>query len=154
MRGFRHLGRKSSHRRSMLRTMTDQLVIHERIKTTVAKAKEVRKFADRMITQGKGGTLHNWNIATSWLQTTPAASKVFNILAPRFANRDGGYTRIIKCENRKGDHAEMAYIEFVDNNLIPLRSPKISNQSTTVGNSSSPSPSSFSPQQKSINDLD
>ncbi|PRP84086.1 putative 50S ribosomal protein L17 [Planoprotostelium fungivorum] len=121
---FRKLGRSPSHRRALFRTMTEQLIVHERIKTTVAKAKELQHFADRIISYGKKGDQHSWNIAMQHLRTPAAASKLFRELAPRYANRDGGYTRIVRC-GFMTNRAEAAYIEYVDNGKDPLRAEKI-----------------------------
>lgn len=114
LNGYRKLGRESSHRRAMLRNMATSLVLHERIETTVPKAKELRGIVDRMITLGKRGDLHARRQAAGYLFNDDAVSKVFGDLAERFKNRPGGYTRILKKGFRFGDGADMAFLELVD----------------------------------------
>lgn len=117
LNGYRKLGRESSHRRAMLRNMATSLVLHERIETTVPKAKELRGIVDRMITLGKRGDLHARRQAAGYLFNDEAVSKVFGDLAERFKNRPGGYTRILKKGFRFGDGADMALLELVDYTL-------------------------------------
>ena len=112
--GYRKLGRVSSHRRSMLRNMATSLLVHERIETTVPKAKELRGIVDKMITLGKRGDLHARRQAASYLFSDEAVRKVFSDLASRFKDRPGGYTRILKKGYRFGDGADMAFLELVD----------------------------------------
>ncbi len=112
--GYRKLGRVSSHRRSMLRNMATSLLVHERIETTVPKAKELRGIVDKMITLGKRGDLHARRQAASYLFSDEAVKKVFSDLASRFKDRPGGYTRILKKGYRFGDGADMAFLELVD----------------------------------------
>lgn len=112
--GYRKLGRVSSHRRAMLRNMATSLVLHERIETTVPKAKELRGLVDKMITLGKRGDLHARRQAAAYLFDDEAVKKVFANLAPRFKDRNGGYTRILRKGPRFGDGAEMAFLELVD----------------------------------------
>lgn len=114
LNGYRKLGRDSSHRRAMLRNMATSLVLHERIETTVPKAKELRGIVDRMITLGKKGDLHARRMAASYLFDDEAVSKVFGDLADRFRTRPGGYTRILKKGFRFGDGADIALLELVD----------------------------------------
>ena len=109
----RKLGRRADHRKAMLKNMTISLVKAERIETTVTRAKELRKFAERMITFGKKNTLASRRNAFAFLRDEEAVAKIFNELAPKYADRNGGYTRIIKTSVRKGDSAEMAIIELV-----------------------------------------
>jgi ribosomal protein L17 len=97
----------------MLKNMTISLIIAERIETTVTRAKELRKFAERMITFGKKNTLASRRNAFAFLRNDEAVAKIFNEIAPKYAERNGGYTRIIKTSVRKGDSAEMAIIELV-----------------------------------------
>ncbi|MGH9535126.1 MAG: 50S ribosomal protein L17, partial [Terriglobales bacterium] len=106
-------GRNTAHRRALLRNLVTSLVNEERLQTTVAKAKAVRPWADRMITLGKNGTLHARRQAAGYLQDPAAVQKLFDQLAPRFGDRHGGYTRIIKTGFRQGDNAPMAYIEYL-----------------------------------------
>jgi large subunit ribosomal protein L17 len=114
LHGYRKLGRVSSHRRAMLRNMTTSLLMHERIETTVPKAKELRTFVDKMITLGKRGDLHARRQAASYLFDADTVTKVFTDLATRFKTRPGGYTRIIRKGPRFGDGADMAFLELVD----------------------------------------
>ena len=112
---YRKLGRTNKHRRSMLANLTKDLIMNEKITTTETRAKEVRKFAEKMISYGKKGTLVARRNALAFLQNdNEAVKKVFNELAPRYANRNGGYTRILKLDERRGDDALMAIIEFVE----------------------------------------
>ena len=112
---YRKLGRDSKHRRSMLANLTKDLIMNERTTTTETRAKEVRKFVDRMITYAKKGTLVSRRKALAFLQNdTEAVKKVFDVLAPRYTNRNGGYTRILKLDERRGDDALMVIIELVE----------------------------------------
>ena len=112
---YRKLGRISKHRRSMLANLTKDLIMNERITTTETRAKEVRKFAEKMISYGKKGSLVARRNALAFLQNdNTAVQKVFNELAPRYANRNGGYTRILKLDERRGDDALMVILEFVE----------------------------------------
>ncbi len=110
----RKLGRTSAHRRAMFRNQLASLVEHERIITTVEKAKEMRPIFEKAITQGKRGTLHARRRVRRFLSNRHLVKKLFDDIAPRFADRDGGYTRITKLGPRKGDGAEMAVLELVD----------------------------------------
>jgi large subunit ribosomal protein L17 len=111
---FRKLGRDSAHRWAMMRTMVTQLIEHERIKTTVAKAKELRKVADRVVTYAKRGTLSARRRATAVVRTDAAVQKLFTELAARYQGRAGGFTRVLQTGQRKSDSAQMAFIEYVD----------------------------------------
>jgi large subunit ribosomal protein L17 len=108
------LGRKSEHRDLLLANQVCSLISQNRIKTTLAKAKAVRPFAERMITLGKRGDLHARRVALSFLRQKDAVQKLFAELAPRTADRQGGYCRIVKLGPRPSDSAPMAYLEFVD----------------------------------------
>lgn len=111
---YRKLGRDNKHRRSMLATLTKELIKNERIVTTETRAKEVRKSFDKMVTYGKKGTLVSRRKALAFLHNdNEVVSKVFNELAPRYENRNGGYTRIIKMTERKGDAALEVILELV-----------------------------------------
>lgn len=110
----RKLGRTSSHRKALLRNMVTSLLEHEQIRTTDAKAKELRGVADKMITLGKRGTLHARRQALQTIRSKDIASKVFVELAERYRERPGGYTRVIKLGQRVGDAAPMSLIELVD----------------------------------------
>lgn len=112
---YRKLGRDNKHRRSMLANLTKDLIMHERIETTETRAKEARKFVDKMITYGKNGSLVSRRKALAFLQNdTKAVKKVFDDLAVRYANRNGGYTRILKLEERRGDDALKVILELVE----------------------------------------
>ena len=111
---YRKLGRDNKHRRSMLATMTKQLIESEKIVTTETRAKEVRKCFDKMVTYGKNGSLVSRRLALAFLHNDEkAVSKVFNELAPRYKERNGGYTRIVKMTERKGDNALKVILELV-----------------------------------------
>ena len=110
----RKLNRTSSHRAAMFRNMTTSLLRHEVIRTTLPKAKELRKFAEPLITLGKSATLANRRLAFSRLRDRDIVGKLFDELGPRYNARNGGYMRILKCGFRNGDNAPMAYVELVD----------------------------------------
>ncbi len=114
LNGYRKLGRKSEHRRALLRNMATSLLLHERINTTLPKAKELRSVVEKIITMGKNGDLGSRRRAASYIFDSVAVDKVFGDLAARFQDRQGGYTRILKRGIRLGDSASMAIIEFVD----------------------------------------
>ena len=109
----RKLSRNTGHRMLMLRTMATDLIRHEAIRTTDAKAREVSRMAEKVITQGKKGSLHNRRQALAILTDESIVSKVFDELASRYEDRNGGYTRILKLGQRSGDAAEMALIELM-----------------------------------------
>jgi large subunit ribosomal protein L17 len=108
------LGRDASHRNAMLRNLATDLLRHERVTTTLTKAKAVRPFAERLVTLGKRDTLHARRHAARLIRDKDVLRKVFNELAPRYAERPGGYTRIMRLDTRPGDRADMAVIEMVD----------------------------------------
>jgi len=110
----RKLNRTPSHRRAMLRNMATSLFLHERIETTTAKAKELRPYAERLITLAKRGDLHARRLAAGKVRDRAVVGKLFDELGPRFQDRPGGYTRILKLGARKGDAADMALIELVN----------------------------------------
>jgi large subunit ribosomal protein L17 len=110
----RKLNRNSSHRRAMFRNMTASLIEHELIKTTLPKAKELRRVAEPLITLAKEDTVAKRRLAFSRLRDKAAVGKLFSEIAPRYAQRPGGYLRILKCGFRAGDNAPMAYVELVD----------------------------------------
>lgn len=110
----RQLNRNSSHRKAMFKNMTASLVEHELIKTTVAKAKELRRVAEPLITLSKTDSVANRRLAFSRLGSPATVGKLFNELGPRYQDRPGGYIRILKCGYRAGDKAPMAYVELVD----------------------------------------
>ena len=112
--GLRKLNRTSSHRLAMLRNMTVSLLRHEAIRTTLPKAKELRRVAEPILTLGKTPSLANRRLAFSRLRDREMVTKLFDELGPRYANRNGGYSRILKFGFRKGDNAPMALIELMD----------------------------------------
>ena len=113
----RKLGRKPEHRKAMFANMAAALIKHEQITTTLPKAKELRPVVEKLITLGKRGDLHARRVAMSKLRDDGMVKKLFDTLAPRYKDRQGGYTRIIKAGFRYGDNAPMAVIEFVDRDV-------------------------------------
>lgn len=109
----RSLGRNSAQRRAMLRNMTTSVLLHGAIETTEPKAKEVRRIVDKMITLGKAGDLNAYRHALSYLTDEAVAKKLFDEIAPKYAERQGGYTRVVKAGFRRGDGAPMAIVELV-----------------------------------------
>jgi large subunit ribosomal protein L17 len=120
-RSGRKLGRDAAHRKALYANLAGALIEHGRIRTTVAKAKEVRPIAEQMITLGRRGDLSARRRAIGYLRSHEIAHKLFSEVAPRFADRAGGYTRIVKLGPRQGDGAEMAYLELVD--YVPEAAP-------------------------------
>lgn len=115
---FNHLGRTASHRKAMLSNMASSLILHKRITTTLAKAKELRKYVEPLITKSKTDTTHSRRVVFSYLQNKESAQVLFNDVAAKVADRPGGYTRIIKLGNRLGDNAEICMLELVDYNEV------------------------------------
>ncbi|ADQ82039.1 50S ribosomal protein L17 [Riemerella anatipestifer] len=115
---FNHLGRTASHRKAMLSNMACSLIEHKRINTTVAKAKALRVYVEPILTKSKEDTTHNRRVVFSYLQNKYAVSELFRTIAPKIAERNGGYCRIIKTGFRQGDSADMAMIELVDFNEL------------------------------------
>ncbi len=113
----RKLNRTSSHRKALFKNMANSLLKHEIIRTTLPKAKELRKIAEPLITLGRDSSVHNQRLAFSRLRDRDIVVKLFGEIGPRYSKRNGGYTRILKCGFRKGDNAPMAYIELVDRPL-------------------------------------
>lgn len=112
--GYRKLGKKTTHRLAMFSNMATSLIMHERIETTLPKAKDLRRVVERLITKGKKGDLHNRRQAFSFLRNEESVTKLFGELAPRFKDRNGGYTRVLKLADlRLGDAAQMAIVELV-----------------------------------------
>ena len=111
-----HLGRTSSHRKAMLANMATSLILHKRIKTTVAKAKALRMYVEPLINRSKNDTTHSRRIVFSYLQNKEAVSELFREISQKVANRPGGYTRILKLGSRIGDAADICFIELVDYN--------------------------------------
>ena len=113
MAGSRKLGRTSDHRKAMLRAMVTFLLENGKIETTLTRAKEVRAMAEKMITLGKAGDLHSKRQVFAYVTKEDVAKKLFDEIAPKYADRNGGYTKIVKIGPRRGDAAEMAIIELV-----------------------------------------
>ncbi|MBI4172581.1 MAG: 50S ribosomal protein L17 [Actinobacteria bacterium] len=113
-RAGRKLGRDSSHRKALYSNLAGALIVHGRIETTEAKAKAVKPFAEKMITLGKRGDLAARRLALAELRSQDVVHQLFAEVAPRFAERSGGYTRIVKLGPRQGDAADMVFLEFVD----------------------------------------
>ncbi|NRB46490.1 MAG: 50S ribosomal protein L17 [Saprospiraceae bacterium] len=113
-----HLGRKSAHRKALMRNLAIALIEHKRINTTLAKAKALRKFVEPLVTKSKTDTMHSRRVVFSYLQNKEAIKELFGIVGPKVGERPGGYVRVIKTGFRKGDGAEMAMIELVDFNDV------------------------------------
>jgi len=113
---FNHLSRTASHRKALLANMATSLIIHKRITTTAAKAKELRKYVEPLITKAKDDSTHSRRVVFSYLKNKDSIKELFGEIAGKIGDRPGGYTRVLKLMNRKGDNAEMAIIELVDFN--------------------------------------
>lgn len=111
------LGRTSAHRKALFRNLVTSLMLYEKIETTLAKAKELRRIADRMVTLGKRGTLSTRRRAAEYIKDKDVLKKIFDVIAKRYAERRGGYTRIYRVGFRKGDAAKLAVIELVDRDV-------------------------------------
>ncbi|MBN7802986.1 50S ribosomal protein L17 [Algoriphagus aestuariicola] len=125
-----HLGRTASHRKAMLSNMATSLILHKRISTTLAKAKELKKFVEPLVTRAKEDTTHNRRIAFSYLKSKDAIKALFGEVIEKVSTRPGGYTRIIKTGFRLGDNAEMCIIELVDFNELMLKDAKPAKKTT------------------------
>ena len=121
-KAINHLGRKSGHRKAMLANMASSLLLHKRIETTVAKAKALRMYVEPLITKSKDDSTHSRRTVFSYLKQKEAVTELFRTIAPKIAERPGGYTRILKTGFRVGDAADMAIIELVDFNEAALAS--------------------------------
>ncbi len=121
---FNHLGRKHGHRAAMLSNMASSLILHKRIKTTLAKAKALRTYVEPLITKSKVDSTHSRRVVFSYLQNKDSVSELFRDVAVKVGDRPGGYTRILKLGNRMGDNAEMCIIELVDYNENMLKDTK------------------------------
>ena len=130
-KAINHLGRKSGHRKAMLANMASSLLLHKRIETTVAKAKALRMYVEPLITKSKDDSTHSRRTVFSYLKQKEAVTELFRVIAPKIAERPGGYTRILKTGFRVGDAADMAIIELVDFNEAALASaPKAAKKTT------------------------
>ena len=130
-KAINHLGRKSGHRKALLSNMASSLILHKRITTTVAKAKALRSYVEPLVTKSKDDTTHNRRVVFSYLKNKEAVSELFRVIAPKVADRPGGYTRVLHVGFRQGDAAEMALIEVVDFNEAALASTEKAAKKTT-----------------------
>ena len=121
-KAINHLGRKSGHRKALLANMAASLILHKRIQTTVAKAKALKTYVEPLITKSKDDSTHSRRVVFSYLKSKEAVSELFRTVAPKIADRPGGYTRVLKTGFRQGDGADMALIELVDFNEAALAS--------------------------------
>ena len=119
-KAINHLGRQSGHRKALLANMASSLILHKRINTTVAKAKALKSYVEPLITKSKEDTTHNRRVVFSYLKDKNAVTELFRTVAPKVADRPGGYTRVLHTGFRQGDAAEMALIELVDFNEAAL----------------------------------
>lgn len=115
---FNHLGRKSAHRKALMRNLAAALIEHKRINTTLAKAKALRTYIEPLVTKSKDNTTHSRRVVFSYLQNKVAVNELFEVVGPKVSDRPGGYIRVIKTGFRRSDASEMAMIEFVDFNEI------------------------------------
>lgn len=132
---FNHLGRKAGHRAALLMNLSNALITHKRIFTTVAKAKALKKHIEPLITKSKNNTTHNRRVVFSYLSSKEAVTELFSTVAAKIADRPGGYTRVIRTKFRKGDGAEMAMIELVDFNELYTNPKKRRSESATADKS-------------------
>ena len=131
-KAINHLGRKSGHRKALLANMATSLILNKRIETTVAKAKALKMYVEPLITKSKEDTTHSRRVVFSYLKNKEAVTELFRTVAPKIADRPGGYTRVLKTGFRLGDGADMALIELVDFNEAALASaPKKAAKKTT-----------------------
>ena len=131
-KAINHLGRKSGHRKALLANMATSLILHKRIETTVAKAKALQVYVEPLITKSKDDSTHSRRVVFSYLKNKEAVTELFRTVAPKIADRPGGYTRVLKTGFRQGDGADMALIELVDFNKAALASaPKKAAKKTT-----------------------
>lgn len=128
---FNHLGRKAAHRKAMLSNMASSLILHKRISTTTAKAKALKMYVEPLITKSKEDTTHSRRVVFSYLKQKEAVTELFREVSVKVANRNGGYTRILKTGNRLGDNAEMCIIELVDFNETYVTEKKAAAKKTT-----------------------
>ena len=130
-KAINHLGRKSGHRKALLANMATSLILNKRIQTTVAKAKALKMYVEPLITKSKEDTTHSRRVVFSYLKNKEAVTELFRTIAPKIADRPGGYTRVLKTGFRQGDGADMALIELVDFNEAALAAaPKAAKKAT------------------------
>ena len=131
-KAINHLGRKSGHRKALMANMASSLILHKRIQTTVAKAKALKSYVEPLISKSKEDTTHSRRVVFSYLKDKEAVKELFGTIAPKIADRPGGYTRVLHLGFRQGDAAEMALIELVDFNEAALAAaPKAAAKKTT-----------------------
>ena len=130
-KAINHLGRKSGHRKALLANMATSLILNKRIQTTVAKAKALQVYVEPLITKSKEDSTHSRRVVFSYLKNKEAVTELFRTVAPKIADRPGGYTRVLKTGFRQGDGADMALIELVDFNEAALASAKKAAKKTT-----------------------
>ena len=137
---FNHLGRRSAHRKAMLSNMATSLIIHKRIKTTVAKAKALKIYVEPLITKSKTDSTHSRRVVFAYLRSKDAVTELFRDISMKVADRPGGYTRIIKLGTRLGDNAEMCMIELVDYNehMLSTKETKKKSRRSRRGGSNKP----------------
>ena len=131
-KAVKHLGRQSGHRKAMLSNMASSLILHKHIETTLAKAKSLREYVEPLITKSKNDTTANRRVVFSYLKQKEAVTELFRTVAPKVADRPGGYTRILKTGFRAGDAADMAYIELVDFSAAPVEKEVKAEKKTTT----------------------
>ena len=137
---FNHLGRTASHRKAMLANMAISLIMHKRITTTLAKAKELKKYVEPLVTRSKEDTTNSRRVVFSYLQDKYAVTELFKVIAPKVGDRPGGYTRIIKLGIRQGDAAPIAFIELVDFDENMAKAPKAAKRTRRSRKSSAAAP--------------
>lgn len=129
-KAINHLGRKSGHRKALLSNLANSLILHKRITTTVAKAKALKSYLEPLVTKSKDDSTHSRRVVFSYLKDKTAVAELFRTIAPKIADRPGGYLRVLHVGFRQGDGAEMALIEFVDFNEAALESKKETKKTT------------------------
>lgn len=129
-KAINHLGRKSGHRKALLSNLANSLILHKRITTTVAKAKALKSYLEPLVTKSKDDSTHSRRVVFSYLKDKTAVAELFRTIAPKIADRPGGYLRVLHVGFRQGDGAEMALIEFVDFNEAALESKKEAKKTT------------------------
>ena len=144
-KAINHLGRKSGHRKALLANMATSLILNKRIVTTVAKAKALKMYVEPLITKSKDDSTHSRRVVFSYLKNKEAVTELFRTVAPKIADRPGGYTRVLKTGFRQGDGADMALIELVDFNeaalaSAPKKAAKKSTRRSSMRAMSAPSP--------------
>ncbi len=129
-KAINHLGRKSGHRKALLSNLANSLILHKRITTTVAKAKALKSYLEPLVTKSKDDSTHSRRVVFSYLKDKTAVAELFRTIAPKIADRPGGYLRVLHVGFRQGDGAEMALVEFVDFNEAALESKKEAKKTT------------------------